>query len=249
VRRLSRPRLICDSVGAKQNRTLNVSVLCPPATATTIPVSCVEAGRWGAPRAGARSHHHAPNRLRGHKTASVIDAMGHGVGRVSDQGRVWADVEEYAIRAGTHSATAALEDVYLDAGSETCELAAALRPFEGQRGVIAAVAGNLISLDLFDKPASLASYWDGLLAGYALEAMRQPCIPTTLASAKAFATTVMKASAQRSPATGLGQELRLAGPGVIGLGVEWEGARVHLAAFTHEREPTRVLPIQRRRRR
>ena len=35
-------------LGVKENRTLNVSVLCPPQVPTVIPVSCVEAGRWGA---------------------------------------------------------------------------------------------------------------------------------------------------------------------------------------------------------
>jgi hypothetical protein len=175
--------------------------------------------------------------------------MGHGVGPVSDQGRVWADVEEYAIRAGAESPTAALEDVYGDAEGETRELVGELRPLEGQRGVISAVGGRVISLDLFDKPASLASYWDGLLAGYALEALRQPRNAATLARARSFTETVMKAAVERSPATGLGQELRLAGPGVVGLGLEWEGVLIHLAAFTHERSPMDVTPIQRKRRR
>jgi hypothetical protein len=34
-------------IGGDQNRTMNVTVLCPPHEVTVVPVSCVEAGRWG----------------------------------------------------------------------------------------------------------------------------------------------------------------------------------------------------------
>ena len=37
-------------VGGDQNRTMNVTVLCPPQVRTVVPVSCVEAGRWGKRR-------------------------------------------------------------------------------------------------------------------------------------------------------------------------------------------------------
>jgi hypothetical protein len=46
-------------LGTKQNRTLNVSVICPSRVSTIIPVSCVEAGRWDFAREGARARHHA----------------------------------------------------------------------------------------------------------------------------------------------------------------------------------------------
>ena len=36
-----------ELVGAKQNRTLNISIFAPPGQDTPIPVTCVERGRWG----------------------------------------------------------------------------------------------------------------------------------------------------------------------------------------------------------
>jgi hypothetical protein len=233
-------------VGAKQNRTLNVSVLCAPGTSTTIPVSCVEAGRWGTPKAGRVSSRHAPNRLRGRKSASVVSAMGHGRGRVSNQAQVWSDVDGYAMRVGASSATHALEDVYVSAEQEARALLSDTHPVEGQRGVIAAIGGEIVSLDLFDKSSSLASYWDGLVAGYALEAMRQPDVAASLDDAKAFAAAVASAAMQSDPAAGLGQELRFVAPNIIGLGLEWEGGVVHLAAFTNT-SASETRPIRRRR--
>ncbi len=35
-----------ELIGAKQNRILNVSVMVPPHTTITVPVTCVEQGRW-----------------------------------------------------------------------------------------------------------------------------------------------------------------------------------------------------------
>ena len=43
-------------IGGRQNRTLNVTVLCPPHTATAVPVSCVEAHRWHDPQRAHGMH-------------------------------------------------------------------------------------------------------------------------------------------------------------------------------------------------
>jgi hypothetical protein len=47
-------------VGGDQDRTMNVTVLCPANEVTIVPVSCVEAGRWGARRLMASTGRHAP---------------------------------------------------------------------------------------------------------------------------------------------------------------------------------------------
>jgi hypothetical protein len=232
-------------VGAKQNRTLNVSVLCPSGV-TKVPVSCVEAGRWGASRPGTRSTRHAPSRLRARKSASVVEAMAQGRGRLSDQQQVWSDVEAYAQRAGARSSTQALEDAYDAAGFEAGRRTENVSVGDGQVGVIAAIGGRVVSLDMFDKPSSLASYWGGLVAGYELEALRQPEVSASLADAKAFATAVATGGTQSDSATGLGRELRLESRDVVGLGLEWEGGVVHLAAFSKRSDHT-GRPIRRRR--
>src|SRR5580700_6798749 len=58
-------------VGGDQNRTMNVTVLCPPHARTLVPVSCVEAGRWGSRRTVAESSRHAPGSLRAAKTVNL----------------------------------------------------------------------------------------------------------------------------------------------------------------------------------
>ena len=49
------PVLLLDGeelIGAKQNRILNLTIMAPPQETITIPVSCVEAGRWARTRDG-----------------------------------------------------------------------------------------------------------------------------------------------------------------------------------------------------
>lgn len=233
-------------LGAKQNRTLNVSVLCPPAQPTLLPVSCVEAGRWGAAQTMSRSPNLAPSGLRKDKTRSVVNSLRTSGARSSDQGQVWAKVEEYSDRHAFSSPTGALEDVAASVAAEVEAMVAALRPEEGQRGVIVAAGDRTLSLDLFDKASTLAAYWDGLLAGYAFEAAGAAPAALTLADAEAFATRVLAAQATAVAATGLGTEVHLGSGDVAGGALVWEGTVVHLAAFDDRTAPP-VRPIYRRR--
>jgi hypothetical protein len=158
-------------LGVKQNRTLNVSVLCLPHTPTVIPVSCVEAGRWGAAQAVSHSPRLPPSTLRAAKTRSVVNSVRTRRSKHSDQHLVWDHVAAYSRNLAHHSPTAALEDVAEAAAPDVAAVVEGLRPVEGQRGVLAVTAGGSVAVDLFDKPATLAAYWDGLMAGYALDAL------------------------------------------------------------------------------
>jgi hypothetical protein len=227
-------------LGVKQNRTLNVSVLCLPHTPTVIPVSCVEAGRWGAPQAVSHSPRLSPSGLRAAKTRSVVNSVRTRASKRSDQHLVWHTVDAYASMLAHHSPTAALEDVADAAAPDVGALVEGLRPVEGQRGVLAVTAGGAVALDLFDKPATLAVYWDGLLAGYALDALGGRPVgagggtePMAFGApeAEAFLGQVLGSEATEAPAVALGTEIHFGDDDVTGGGLVWEGAVVHLAAF------------------
>jgi hypothetical protein len=178
-----------------------------------------------------RSPRHAPSALRSFKTESVNRAVASGQGRRSDQGEVWATVDRYAARFAVESPTAALEDVHESIDADVDGLVHELRPAPRQRGVIAAIGSTVRSLDLFDKPDTLAVYWDSLVRGYAMDALGQPPAGATLADAKAFAAVLSEAQLTEVPGAGLGVELHLSSHQLVGLGLRWEDAVCHLAAF------------------
>ena len=89
----SLPVLILEGdelVGAKQNRVVNSSVLVAAYSDLTLPVSCVERGRWSYRSRGfspgAGSPHIAIRRLT---ARSVHESLRRGRGHRSDQRAVW----------------------------------------------------------------------------------------------------------------------------------------------------------------
>ena len=87
-----RPLLLLDGqelIGAKQNRILDTTVLVAAHTEVTIPVSCVEQGRWGYRgrqfRPGDASLYAS---LRARKASHVTQSVRAGRGRRADQGGV-----------------------------------------------------------------------------------------------------------------------------------------------------------------
>jgi hypothetical protein len=157
---------------------------------------------------------------------------------------VWQTVDAYASKLAHHSPTAALEDVADAAAPDVAAVVEGLRPVEGQRGVLAITAGGSVTLDLFDKPSTLAAYWDGLLAGYALDAVggrsgrtaggegdRTGSAAFAANDAEAFLDQVLGAPATEATAVALGTEVHFGDDDVTGGALVWDRAVVHLAAF------------------
>jgi hypothetical protein len=221
-------------LGNRQDRTLDVTVLCPPGE-TVVPVSCVEEGRWSAPRPARWATASAPLDLRADMARSVVASLRRGE-KKADQYMVW-DRVAYRLAAGrVVSETGALADAYRDAGPELDDLAARLRPQPDQAGLVVAIGGRVRGLEVFDRPATLEAHWEALLRGLALEAdvdadaAGGAAVPTT-EEAAAFCARVERTPVTEAPPTGLGRELYLDGDGICGQALVWEGALVHLCAF------------------
>ena len=56
-----------------------------------------------------------------------------------------------------------------------------------------------------------------------------------------FVDEVTDATVTRGPSAGLGEDVRLRGPGVIGAGLELDGERIQLSAFTSDGSADRAF--------
>src|SRR5207249_9831118 len=75
-----------ELIGARQNRTLNTSILLTGKSETIVPVSCTEAGRWGYNSAAfADAGYVSPHNLRRAKSSSVAASLKAAKGHKSDQ--------------------------------------------------------------------------------------------------------------------------------------------------------------------
>ena len=217
-------------VGGDQDRTMNVTVLRPPEVVTIVPVSCVEAGRWGARRPMASTGRHSPGSLRSKKTRSQAPRTGHPYARVSDQGEVWRSVDEVASLQGATSDTRALEDVHLKAQNRIASELDGLTPLPGQTGVICTIGGKVVGMDLFDRPETLQCYLRGIIAGNALDATEEISTSDSLAAIETFLAQVDNAEQETGSGVGLGEEIVFRGD-ISGVGLIFEGSLVHVAAF------------------
>ena len=113
-----RPVLLVEGeelVGAKQNRTLNISILAPAGRETRIPVTCVEAGRWGYGDGVEFQRSDRAHYARGRRTKreAVNQNMSHDPGsRAADQGAVWEDIDAKMAAMSARSDTGAMGDIY-----------------------------------------------------------------------------------------------------------------------------------------
>ena len=237
------PVLILDGeelVGAKQNRTVNLTMLVPAGATLDIPVTCVEAGRWSyASHEFETSNHVHFARGRAKKAAAVSCSMSGGGGRCADQSQVWAEISAKSRRMAAPSPTQAMAAIFDRHRSSVEDYVEALTPAEGQAGAIFAIGAEVVGLDLFDRNSTLVATLPKLVRSYAIDALETPvaerCDPQR---ATAFLKTLGGAPVESFPAVGLGTDLRLRCEGLVGGGLEVEGVLVHLAAFAVEAAPT-----------
>jgi hypothetical protein len=216
-------------VGAKQNRILNLSVLIPAQTKLTIPVSCVEAGRWHRISPSfSSSHYGSPYRLRHSLKSSVTRSVREKRGHRSDQGQVWEDVRIQQVALDVSSGTSALEDTYNKYEDKLAEAKEVLQYVPGACGLVVALGPQIVTADLFDKPATCEKVWSRLLGGMVLDAFAEGKEGSPEPDqVEHLINEVRNAAWTQTPTVGEGQEYRVEFQGKIGSTLLLDGTLVH----------------------
>lgn len=224
-----------ELVGAKQNRVLNITILVGPGLELTIPVSCVERGRWHSRSAEFRSEDRMMfAKGRAAKMAQVSRSMRDEGARRSDQGAVWEQVARKTVLFQAAAPTEAMSDVYGHVGPAIGDFRAAFHAVPRQVGGVFAIDGRPVGLELFDAQKTLGGTLGRLVESYALDAIEhpRPAAPAPeVAAARAFLDRSAGARAEVAKAIGEGEDVRLEAPGLVGEALVADGRVVHLSVL------------------
>lgn len=237
-----------ELLGAKQNRILNVTVLVAAQSETRIPVSCVEQGRWHTRSASfVAARHTAYPDLRRRKAEQLsAEPLARGVA----QAVVWDEVVAKAGRFGVASPTGAAADIYASREADLVNLRQAFPIVAGQSGALLALGDTWLCLDYVSRPAAFARLYPKLLDGYLLDALeRLDGKPASVDQLREFVAAAGAAPMRRSPSAGRGDDVRVAGVGVVGSGLSLHDELLQLSTFSTDGSAprTRVARPSRRR--
>lgn len=228
-------------IGARQNRMASRSILLPAHSKTTIPVNCMEQGRWHSVSDHfAPSPVHSPSTVRAHnrRRESEHARMGREASPQmlsASQGEVWSEIAHMSMDFGEGSETGALNEIVDRKAHDLKTWIASFPSLPGQVGILAFIGAGPLGLDVVGDGTLYARLHDRLIGGYVQDALRvrgakgepDPEAPQAFLSGVRFANRV------DAPTVGRGVYRVLTGE-VTGGELEDEDRTVHLSAFPVE---------------
>jgi hypothetical protein len=158
--------------GAKQNRVLNATLIVPGRTRMTVPVSCIEMGRWE--RASERfslTGHKVPRDVHAALKRSVVQSAREGDGFRSDQCEVWNRVDRTLTDHGVESDTRALDATFTGRAERLAEFEADLPYPEGAVGLVVSLGSHVVGAEVFDSAATCRRVWRRIVSSFSLDAL------------------------------------------------------------------------------
>jgi hypothetical protein len=226
-----------ELVGAKQNRILNTDVLVPASTTLTLPVSCVEAGRWAYSSPSFTPGKTASHRVRSGKQDRVYASLRKSGHYDADQSAVWDEVHATLMGTSCMSSTSALHDAYRAQEAQLVEFRSLLRLPEHAVGLAVFCNSRFQGLDLFDRCSTFHYFWESLVDSYAIDwlagsagKLDSTVDPAQVVSAVLHTSGFGNWEAFSSP--GEGRDYRLSDGKLSGSALVWEEkVVVHLQVF------------------
>jgi len=241
-----------ELVGAKQNRIVNATFLIAGQAEITIPVSCVEQGRWSyRSQKFASGEKVMPPSMRLKNQKAVAMNLKEGIGYRSNQGMIWNDLALKSERMAIHSATGAMADLFEGQKDRLGEYLKACRLVDCQVGAVFAVNGEVVGLECFGYQQTFSKFFPKLVQSYALDALDwledNGKSHVSSESVRHFLEGVQKAPGKSHPSLGLGENIRFENNSVSGASLVHEGRVLHLSAFSHngQKSDSTQVPFQR----
>ncbi len=215
-------------IGAKQNRTVNITVVVPAHSTLPIPVSCVEQQRWHYTSPSfASSDRFAYHSLR-RSTHSEVTHSKQTLGTSdANQHRVWQDISHKAARMDVFSNTGAMEDIYESQAPNLEALSKAFKIEEKQIGYMAFIKGGFAGCDLFGSTEVCRGKMEKLLRGYYLDSVDKEVVFDKV-EIDEILREVRAAEHREFETVGKGRERRFDAPHVQGSWKEVDGSIPHV---------------------
>ena len=233
-----RPVLLIDGQelrGARQNRALNITILAEPESELIIPVACVERGRWAYRQQDLQTSEEILfSSARAERARSVSESMRRKAGARADQQRLWQMIDERLRSSKSSSDTDAMADLYESNRDRLAAYCQAFTWLPNQAGVVFAIDGKPVAVELFDSPTTFGNHFDKILRSFALDAAgsTQPVeTGPELRTVQAYLEEVCSADTQSFKSIGAGVDLRLASDRISGGALVAEDRVVHLSGF------------------
>lgn len=236
-----------ELLGAKQNRILNTSILIEKQDKTKIPVSCVEAGRWGYNSASfSSSDRMSPSSLKMRKSESVSRSLSSSAGMSyrSDQHEVWNEVERLSSSARVYSPSSAMSDVFDSRTKDIEDYVKCFKPEEKQNGMIVFINNKIVGLEYISNARVFPFLFKKLIRGYAMDALLDQETKSETRFGKLFENFIQKkmvkeffdkiasSNEEKFKSVGLGDDHRLTTKDLVGSALSYEEEIVHLSVIS-----------------
>lgn len=222
-------------IGAGQHRVANSSVLVNAGSELTLPVSCVERGRWSY---RSRAFSPAPGSphltLRRLTTRSMHYSLMSGMEQRSDQRTVWRELDHVPRRYGAAllaHARRASRSYFQERLDPFGKLARELP--EGTSGVVVAIGERLALLEVLAGPCTFARVFRRLLSGYAFESvgLDRPYGTPEVLEVRNFIEAAAETAHREHQAVGAGRDVKFEGDGISGYALLGQRGVLHAAVF------------------
>jgi len=228
-----------ELVGAKQNRIVNVTILIAAHATFTIPVSCVEQGRWSYQSRRFMSKERVmPPSMRMKKSAAVYNSLTNNGSFSANQREMWDMIEEKISDHNIDSPTAAMGDIYDHEQDIMDDYMKHFSIKEKQVGMTVMMNGQIVGCDCFAKHDTLKKTFPKLVKSYVLDAIdaggRKKKFVSSSQKASCFIDDVRNCLIKERPSVSLGTDLRLVSQKVIGSAMSVENEIIHLTAFSRD---------------